>query len=101
MRCAPLVVAMLLVMSSTVEARTGQSATHSVEQTSATPAPVARANQRLEQHRAKVEQLKQDVARQESDSRQAAERLQQQDQEIDELQKQLRTLHAEAATGSR
>ena len=52
------------------------------------------ARQRVAQHQAEVLRLEQDVARQESDSRQASERLQQQDQAIADLQKQLDALRA-------
>ncbi|GAB2549679.1 hypothetical protein [Rhodanobacter koreensis] len=55
---------------------------------------VRQARQRVAQHQAEVKRLEQDVARQESDSKQASERLQQQDQAIAELQKQLEALHA-------
>ncbi|WP_254427289.1 hypothetical protein [Rhodanobacter sp. C01] len=50
--------------------------------------------QRLAQHQAEVKRLEQDVATQESDSKRASERLQQQDQAIADLQKQLDALHA-------
>ena len=61
------------------------------------PAPAqasAQARQRLAQHQAEVRRLEQDVARQESDSKRASERLQQQDQAIADLQRQLDALHA-------
>jgi chromosome segregation ATPase len=48
-----------------------------------------------------VARLKQDLGRQESDSRRASERLQQQDQTIAELQKQLHELQARAASDAR
>jgi hypothetical protein len=44
-----------------------------------------------------VKRLEQDVARRESDSKRASERLQQQDQAIAELQKQLQALRAKSA----
>jgi septal ring factor EnvC (AmiA/AmiB activator) len=50
--------------------------------------------QRLKQDRVEVRRLQQDVARQESDSQRASRRLQQQDQTIDELLRQLRELQA-------
>jgi septal ring factor EnvC (AmiA/AmiB activator) len=60
------------------------------------PAQVSaeQARQRVAQHQAEVKRLEQDVARQESDSKQASERLQQQDQAIADLQKQLDALRA-------
>jgi len=48
--------------------------------------------QQLANSQAEVKRLEQDLDRQESDSRRASERLQQQDQAIAELQKQLRQL---------
>ena len=63
---------------------------------SAAPAGLPQARQRLAQHQAEVKRLEQDVARQESDSQQARERLQQQDQAIADLQKQLDALRARA-----
>lgn len=49
-------------------------------------------------HESEVRQLQQDVATQESASRQASERLQQQDRTIAELQKQLQDIQAKPAT---
>jgi chromosome segregation ATPase len=48
-----------------------------------------------------VKRLEQDLDRQESDSKRASERLQQQDQAIAELQKQLHELQARPASDSR
>jgi septal ring factor EnvC (AmiA/AmiB activator) len=64
-----------------------------------TRAALPQARQRLQQHRADVEKLEQAVARQESDRKQASERLQRQDEAITELRNQLQALHAEPATG--
>ncbi len=64
-----------------------------------TRAALPQARQRLQQHRADVEKLQQAVARQESDRKQASERLQHQDEAITELRKQLQALRAEPATG--
>lgn len=63
------------------------------------PGPVAASSlphirQRLKQDRVEVRRLQQDVARQESDSQRASRRLQQQDQTISELRRQLRELQA-------
>lgn len=62
--------------------------------------PVA-AQQQLVNRQAEVKRLKQDLNRQESDSERASERLQQQDQAIAELQKQLHELQTEPASDSR
>lgn len=51
-------------------------------------------SRRLTRNQAEVERLKQDLHRQESDNRQAGERLQQQDQKIAELRRQLQDLQA-------
>jgi septal ring factor EnvC (AmiA/AmiB activator) len=59
------------------------------------------AQQQLVSRQAEVKRLEQDLSRQESDSRQASERLQQQDQAIAELQKQLHELQARPASDSR
>ena len=61
---------------------------------SAAPMSLPQARQRLAKHQAEVKRLEQDVAKQESDSKQASERLQQQDHAIAELQKQLDVLRA-------
>jgi septal ring factor EnvC (AmiA/AmiB activator) len=71
---------------------------------SASPAVVkspAAAQQQLVSRQAEVKRLKQDVNRQESDSKRASERLQQQDQAIAELQMQLHELQARSASDSR
>ncbi len=70
----------------------------------AAPAPaklLSTAQQRLAGSQAEVARLKQHLGRQESDSRRASERLQQQDQTIAELQQQLHELQAQAASGAR
>jgi uncharacterized membrane protein (DUF106 family) len=46
---------------------------------------------------AEVKRLEQDIARQESDSKRASERLQEQDQAIAELQKELHKVQAKPA----
>lgn len=70
---------------------------------SAVPAAVksAAAQQQLVSRQVEVKRLKQDLDRQESDSKRASERLQQQDQAIAELQKQLHELQARPASDSR
>ena len=57
---------------------------------------VRQARERVAQHQIEVKRLEQAVASQESDSKRADARLQQQDQAIAELQKQLEALHAGA-----
>jgi septal ring factor EnvC (AmiA/AmiB activator) len=68
----------------------------------ATPAvaPTSPTNQQLDRRRASIERLRQDVARQEADSRRAARQLQRQDRTITQLQKQLQALRAKAAAES-
>jgi len=94
MRCLQLVGAVGLVLASTAWAGNDQTR----------PPPAAHAatslpqvKQRLTQNQVEVKRLEQDVARQESDSKRANERLQQQDQAIAELQKQLQELQATPA----
>ncbi len=55
--------------------------------------------QRLKQDQVEVKRLQQSVARQESDSQRASQRLQQQDQAIAELRRQLQELQARPAAG--
>ncbi|MGH8159053.1 MAG: hypothetical protein ACREPQ_13105 [Rhodanobacter sp.] len=78
----------------TARAVDGKLPSHPAGKQDPAPVSVPQARQRLAQHQAEVKRLEQDVARQESDSKQASERLQQQDQAIDELQRQLDALHA-------
>ena len=80
-----------LVLVSTAWAGTNQIGPLPAGQ-AATSLPQVR--QRLTRNQAEVKRLEQDVARQESDSKQASERLQQQDQAIADLQKQLDALRA-------
>jgi uncharacterized protein HemX len=61
----------------------------------------AAAQQQLVSRKVEVKRLEQDLSRQESDSRRASERLQQQDQVIAELQKQLHELQTGSASDSR
>jgi len=83
----------LLVVSSAVWAD-GQVTSHKARSTAATQASLAEAQQKLQQQQAQVKQLQDSVAKQESGSKQASERLQQQDHAIADLQKQLDALHA-------
>ncbi|GLQ94118.1 hypothetical protein [Dyella acidisoli] len=54
----------------------------------------AQVNQQVARHQAEVQRLQQDVSEQESAGQQAAEKLQQQDQSIAELRKQLEAARA-------
>jgi len=65
------------------------------------PSAAPAAAQQLVSRQAEVKRLEQDLDRQESDSKRASERLQQQDQAIAELQKQLHELQATPASDSR
>lgn len=70
----------------------------------AVPAPVkspSATERQLLSRQVEVKRLKQDLSRQESDNRRASERLQQQDQAIAELQKQLHELQTGPASDSR
>jgi peptidoglycan hydrolase CwlO-like protein len=62
----------------------------------AAQASLTQAQRHLVQHQAEVKRLDPAVASQESDSKRASERLQQQDQAIAELQKQLDALRAKS-----
>ncbi|GLQ46365.1 hypothetical protein GCM10007862_14160 [Dyella lipolytica] len=66
------------------------SATAWADPPSAGPQAVSNVNQRVVKSQAEVEHLQKDVGQQESASRQAAERLQQQDRTIAELREQLK-----------
>jgi septal ring factor EnvC (AmiA/AmiB activator) len=85
-----------LVVTSTVWAGTGQSAPNPGGSATSTLPVVHR---RVAHSQAEVQRLQRDVDRQESHSRQAAKRLQQQDQAIAELRKQLQALQAEPPAG--
>jgi septal ring factor EnvC (AmiA/AmiB activator) len=61
-------------------------------------AAAGRLDHQLAQSKAEVAKLQQGVARQESQSRESAARLQQQDQTIAELKRQLQALKAEPAS---
>lgn len=61
----------------------------------------AAAQRQLVSRQVEVKRLKQDLNREESDSRRASERLQQQDQAIAELQRQLHELQTRPASDSR
>lgn len=91
MRVVQLVVVIGLVFASTAWA--GDRAA-SQPAGSATAAPLPKASRQLARSQAEVKRLKQDLDKQESDSKRASERLQQQDRAIAELHKQLQELQA-------
>jgi septal ring factor EnvC (AmiA/AmiB activator) len=97
MRYLQLIGVLGLMLSSAVWADGGKSVMHPARQSAHARQRLPRATQRLVRHQAEVKRLEQDVARQESDSKQASERLQQQDQAIADLQRQLQALHAGSA----
>ncbi|NMW24757.1 MAG: hypothetical protein A2211_05475 [Rhodanobacter sp. RIFOXYA1_FULL_67_6] len=98
MRLTQLIVTIVFVIGSTAWT-SGQA-----KSPSAAPAAVkspAAVRQQLISRQAEVKRLKQDLDRQESDSKRASERLRQQDHAIAELQKQLHELQARSASDSR
>ena len=88
-----------LMVITAARAVDGKLPPHPADKQDPAPVSVPQVQQRLAQHQAEVKRLEQDVARQESDSRQASERLQQQDQAIAELRRQLEALHAKSPAG--
>ena len=78
------------------------SASVSVEKASSEVAPeLPQVHRRLQHDQVRVKQLQRDVAKQESDSWRASERLQQQDRAIAELQRQLEQFQANRADRAR
>ena len=75
----------------------GKPPSHTAAKPVAAQASLTQAQQHLAQHQAEVKRLEQAVTSQESDSKRASERLQQQDQAIAELQKQLDALRAKSS----
>jgi uncharacterized protein HemX len=94
MRCMSFVGAVGLALVSTAWAGSGLAGPAPAGQTAAS---LPQARQQVARNQAEVKRLEQDVARRESDSKHASERLQQQDQAIAELQKQLQELRAKPA----
>ena len=88
----------LLLVSSAVWAN-GQVTSQKARAAAATQASLAHAQQKLQQQQAQVKQLQDSVAKQESGSKQASERLQQQDQAIAKMQQELQALQAKQAAG--
>ncbi len=92
----------LSLMASAATCANGHSRTHKAGSTpAATPASLAQAKAKLEQQQAQVKQLQDTVAKQEADSKQASDRMKQQDQAIAQMQQQLQALHDKQATGHR
>jgi peptidoglycan hydrolase CwlO-like protein len=90
-----------LLMTSAVTLAAGHAKTHQTKSPQATPASLAQAKAKLEQQQSQVRQLQDTVAKQESDSKQAGDRMKQQDQAIAQMQQQLRALNDKQATGHR
>jgi peptidoglycan hydrolase CwlO-like protein len=99
MRCLQLVGVMCFMVSSLAWAGSGEPTSQPAGGSPKAAQPsLPEVRQRLAQHQAQISQLQQDVSRQESDSKQASERLQQQDRTITELQQQLQALRAKPAS---
>lgn len=94
MRCLQFVSVIGLVLVSTAWASSDQPKPFSARQA---PTSLPQVRQRLTRNQVEVKRLEQDIARQESDRKRASERLQQQDQAIAELQKQLQELRTTPA----
>jgi septal ring factor EnvC (AmiA/AmiB activator) len=99
MRCSPFLGVVCLMASSLAWASSGEPMPQQpAGSTKAAQPSLAEVRQRLARHQAEVSRLEQDVAKQESDSKQASERLQQQDRTITELRQQLQALSAKPAS---
>ncbi|MEO6799428.1 MAG: hypothetical protein ABI178_05790 [Rhodanobacter sp.] len=61
--------------------------------------PLSKVHLRVEQGQAEVKRLQREVARQESDSNRASQRVLEQDRQIAELRRKLSQLQAKAAAG--
>jgi len=99
MRCSRLLGVMCFMASSVAWASSGEPTAQPAGQPKPAPVSLSEVRQRLERHQAQISQLEQDVTKQEADSKQASQRLEQQDRTITELQKQLQTLRAKRASG--
>lgn len=73
-----------------------QAAPSGATSAASTGVSLLRIDRRLAQRRAEVGQLQRDIARQQAHSRQASQRLHEQDWQIAELQRQLQVLHGGA-----
>ena len=98
MRCLQLLGMMCFLVSSLAWAGSGEPTSQPAGAPKAAQPSLSEVRQRLEQHQVQIRQLQQDVSKQESDSKQASERLQQQDRTITELQQQLQALRAKPAS---
>jgi|GEM_PF-2792467 len=98
MRCWQLVGVICFMASSSVWASNDEPVPQPASQEKSAQASLSEVGQRLAQHRVEVQRLQRDVARQESGSRQASERLQQKDRTIAELRQQLQALRARPAS---
>jgi peptidoglycan hydrolase CwlO-like protein len=98
MRCLQLFGMVCFMSSSLAWAGSGEPTAQPAGSPKTEQPSLTEVRQRVAQHQAQINQLQQDVSRQESDSKQASERLQQQDRTITELQQQLQALHAKPAS---
>ena len=99
MRCLQLLGLMCFMASSPAWAGSGEpTASQPAGSPKAAQPSLSEVRQRVAQHQAEISKLQQDVSRQESDSKQASERLQLQDRTITELQQQLQALRAKPAS---
>jgi peptidoglycan hydrolase CwlO-like protein len=98
MRCLQLLGAMCFMASSLAWASSGEPTAQPSGSPKTAQPSLSEVRQRVAQHQAEISKLQQDVSRQESDSKLASERLQQQDRTITELQQQLQALRAKPAS---
>jgi septal ring factor EnvC (AmiA/AmiB activator) len=96
MRCLQLMVLLGFAVTSAAWASPGQTGQKQAGRASSSLPAV---HQRVVRSKAEVRRLEQDLARQESHSKQASKRLQEQDEAIAELQKQLQELQARPSPG--
>ncbi|MBB6186713.1 hypothetical protein [Rhodanobacter sp. MP7CTX1] len=98
MRCLQLFGMVCFMASSLAWASSGEPTAQPAGSPKAAQPSLSEIRQRVAQHEAQINQLQQDVSSQESNSKQASERLQQQDRTITELQQQLQALRAKSAS---
>ncbi|WP_426702699.1 hypothetical protein ACPPVV_06775 [Rhodanobacter sp. Col0626] len=96
MRLMQLIVVIGFMWACGAMAHGGQAASSAASATSTT---VPGANRELVRSQAEVKRLQRDLGKQESDSKRASERLQQQDQKIAELRKQLQEMQVSPVAG--
>ena len=97
-RSWPIAGVILLAISSAAYAA---SSTVQKQASAKTEALLQAKQQQLAQHQAQVIDLQQEVVKQEAASRQAADRLKQQDEAIAKMQQELQALHPAPAAGHR